>query len=149
MRLTTFTDYALRVLLYVATAPEGRANIAEIAHKYGVSENHVVKVVHQLGKAGLLVNTRGRGGGLRLARPASSINIGHVVRVTEEPSVLVECFDPSGKCAITSACRLAGVLAKAHAAFYEVLDGLTLADLLEKPRRLTHILHSITLENAR
>jgi Rrf2 family nitric oxide-sensitive transcriptional repressor len=148
VRLTTFTDYALRVLLYVATAPEGRANIAEIAQKYRVSEHHVVKVVHQLGKAGLLVNTRGRGGGLRLARPASCINIGHVVRITEEPSVLVECFDPSGRCAISSACRLAGVLAKAHAAFYEVLDGFTLADLLEKPRRLTHILHSITMENA-
>ena len=146
MRLTTFTDYALRVLLYVATAPEGRATIAGIAKKYGVSENHVVKVVHLLGKEGLLLNTRGRGGGVSLARPAADINIGHVVRVTEEPSVLVECFDPSGKCAISSACRLAGVLAKAHAAFYEVLDGFTLADLVERPRRLTHILHSLPIQ---
>jgi Rrf2 family nitric oxide-sensitive transcriptional repressor len=141
MRLTTFTDYALRVLLYVATAPEGRANIAEIARKYRVSEHHIVKVVHLLGKEGLLVNTRGRGGGITLARPAAAINIGHVVRVTEEPSVLVECFDPSGKCAISSACRLAGVLEKAHRAFYEVLDGFTLADLVASPRQIVRLLH--------
>src|SRR5689334_15799529 len=80
MRLTTFTDYALRVLLYIATAPEGRANIAEIAAKYRVSEHHIVKVVHLLGKEGLLVNTRGRGGGIRLARAPRDINVGHVVR---------------------------------------------------------------------
>jgi Rrf2 family nitric oxide-sensitive transcriptional repressor len=141
MRLTTFTDYALRVLLYVATAPGGRANIAEIARKYRVSEHHVVKVVHLLGKEGILLNTRGRGGGISLARPAATINIGHVVRITEEPSVLVECFDSSGKCAITSACRLAGVLEKAHRAFYEVLDGFTLEDLVANPRQIVRLLH--------
>ena len=141
MRLTTFTDYSLRVLLYVATAPEGRANIAEIAKKYRVSEHHLVKVVHMLGKQGLLTNTRGRGGGLRLARAPESINVGHVVRITEEPSVLVECFDPAGHCAISTACRLAGVIAKAHKAFYEVLDGFTLEDLLVNPQRMRRILH--------
>jgi Rrf2 family nitric oxide-sensitive transcriptional repressor len=141
MRLTTFTDYSLRVLLFVATAPEGRANIAEIARKYGVSEHHVVKVVHLLGKQGLLVNTRGRGGGVRLARAPREINVGHVVRVTEEPSVLAECFAPTGKCAITGACRLAGIIARAHKAFYEVLDGVTLEDLLLHPQRMTRILH--------
>ena len=142
MRLTTFTDYSLRVLLYVATAPEGRANIAEIAKRYGVSEHHIVKVVHLLGKEGLLLNTRGRGGGLRLARAPESINVGHVVRLTEEPSVLVECFDPAGKCTITSACRLAGIIGQAHKAFYEVLDGFTLADLVAKPARIVKLLHA-------
>jgi Rrf2 family transcriptional regulator, nitric oxide-sensitive transcriptional repressor len=141
VRLTTFTDYSLRVLLYVATAPEGRANIAEIAKKYGVSEHHIVKVVHLLGKEQLLSNTRGRGGGLRLGRNAAAINVGHVVRLTEEPSVLAECFAPGGACVITGACRLATVLDAAHKAFYEVLDGFSLADLIARPQRMTQILH--------
>ena len=141
MRLTTFTDYSLRVLLYVAIAPEGRANIAEIARKYRVSEHHIVKVVHLLGKEGLLVNTRGRGGGLRLARPPREINVGQVVRITEEPSVLAECFTSGGNCVIDGACRLAGVLAQAHRAFYEVLDGFTLEDLVAKPQRIFRMLH--------
>ena len=148
MRLTSFTDYSLRVLLFLATAPEGRGTIADVARTYRISENHVVKVVHRLGRHGLLANARGRGGGLRLARAPELINVGHVVRITEEPSVLVECFDAEGNCAITGACRLAGVLAKAHAAFYEVLDGFTLADLIERPRRLTQILHFTTMGNA-
>jgi Rrf2 family nitric oxide-sensitive transcriptional repressor len=141
MRLTTFTDYSLRVLLFVATAPQGRARIADIARTYRISEHHLVKVAHHLGKEGLLANTRGRGGGLRLARPAAEINVGHVVRTAEEPSVLVECFAPGGHCAITDACRLAGALRKAHDAFYEVLDSYTLEDLLARPQRMTQILH--------
>ena len=144
MRLTTFSDYALRVLLFLATAPEGRGRIADIASAYRISEHHLVKVVHHLGREGLLANTRGRGGGLRLARPASQINVGHVVRTAEEPSVLVECFAPGGNCAITGSCRLAGALQKAHDAFYEVLDGFTLEDLLARPQRMTHILHNQT-----
>jgi|KBSSwiStaDraftv2_1062776.scaffolds.fasta_scaffold239901_2 Rrf2 family nitric oxide-sensitive transcriptional repressor len=141
MRLTTFSDYALRVLLFLATAPEGRGRIADIASAYRISEHHLVKVVHHLGREGLLANTRGRGGGLRLARPASQINVGHVVRTAEEPSVLVECFAPGGNCAITGSCRLAGALQKAHDAFYEVLDGFTLEDLLVRSQRMTQILH--------
>ena len=141
MRLTTFTDYALRVLLFVATAPEGRARIADIARTYRISEHHLVKVVHYLGKEGLLSNSRGRGGGLRLARPAGEINVGHVVRVAERPTALVECFSPDGDCAITNACRLAVALQKAHDSFYEVLDGYTLEDLLRRPQRMTRILH--------
>jgi Rrf2 family nitric oxide-sensitive transcriptional repressor len=141
VRLTTFTDYALRVLLFVATAPAGRARIADIARTYGVSEHHLVKVVHHLGKEGLLANTRGRGGGLRLSRSPREINVGHVVRVAERPAPLVECFDPDGKCAITNACGLARVLGRAHEAFYEVLDGYNLEDLLARPQRMTQILH--------
>jgi len=141
MRLTTFTDYSLRVLLYVATAPAGHANIAEIAKRYGVSEHHIVKVVHLLGREGLLTNKRGRGGGLRLARAPVEINVGNVVRITEEPSELVECFSPSGKCVISPSCRLAGLIQEAHEAFYEVLDSFTLADLIARPRNMIQILH--------
>ncbi|MGE5615741.1 MAG: RrF2 family transcriptional regulator [Bacillota bacterium] len=140
MRLTTFTDYALRVLLHVATAPEERSTIAQIARAYGVSAHHLVKVVHLLGKEKLLLNMRGRGGGLKLARPARAIGIGEVVRLTEEPSVLAECFQPDGQCKITGRCQLARVLAEAHAAFYEVLDRYTLQDLVANPR-LKAILH--------
>ena len=142
MRLTTFTDYSLRVLLFVATAPGQRANIAEVARKYGVSEHHIVKVVHLLGKARLLANTRGRGGGLRLARGPAEINVGEVVRITEEPSVLAECFSPTGHCVLSPSCRLAGVFREAHEAFYEVLDSFTLADLVARPRGMIQILHS-------
>jgi Rrf2 family nitric oxide-sensitive transcriptional repressor len=141
MRLTTFTDYSLRVLLYVATAPAGRANIAQIAKRYGVSEHHIVKVVHLLGKEGLLINRRGRGGGLRLARAPVEINVGNVVRITEEPSELVECFSPSGRCVISPSCRLAGVFREAHDGFYQVLDKFTLADLIARPRHMIQILH--------
>ena len=134
MRLTTFTDYALRVLLHVATAPEGRSTIAQIARTYGISEHHLVKVVHLLGKEGLLLNMRGRGGGLRLAKPAHAIGVGDVVRATEEPSALAECFQPDGQCVIAGRCRLARVLAEAHAGFYEVLDRYTVQDLAANPR---------------
>ena len=145
----TFTDYALRVLLFVATAPAGRATIADVARTYRISENHVVKVVHWLGKQGVLANSRGRGGGLRLACEPKLINVGRIVRIAEQPTALVECFAPTGDCAITGACRLAGALSQAHAAFYEVLDGFTLADLLANPRRMTRILHATTtMENA-
>jgi Rrf2 family nitric oxide-sensitive transcriptional repressor len=141
MRLTTFTDYSLRVLLYLATTPEGRANIAEMASKYRVSEHHLVKVVHTLGKKGLLLNTRGRGGGVRLARAPREINVGHVVRIIEEPSVLAECFSPAGSCAVASACRLAGILDKAHKSFYEVLDGFTLEDIASPSLPIVHLVH--------
>jgi len=138
---TSFTDYALRVLIYAAARPESRCLTADVATAFGISRHHVVKVVHLLGKEGLLANSRGRGGGLRLARTAASINVGHVVRITERPTALVECFAPTGNCAITNACRLAGALQQAHEAFYEVLDRFTLADLLVRPQRITQILH--------
>jgi len=141
MRLTTFTDYALRVLLYVATAPDRRATIAETAHAYGISENHLVKVAHLLGKEGFLVTTRGRAGGLRLAQPPAAINIARVVRATEGPSALAECFEPRGRCPIAGACRLERVLGEAEAAFYETLQHYTLQDLVSRPRRLAAILH--------
>ncbi len=141
MRLTTFTDYSLRVLLYVAAAPEGRATIAEVANAYRISENHLVKVVHVLGKAGVLFNSRGRGGGFRLAGPAADINIGRVVRITECGDLPAECFDAEhNECVLAGSCRLEGVLHEALRAFYAVLDRYTLADLAVNRRQLARIL---------
>jgi Rrf2 family transcriptional regulator, nitric oxide-sensitive transcriptional repressor len=135
MRLTTFTDYSLRVLLYVAAAPEGRATIAEIARAYAISEHHLVKVVHFLGKEGLLVNTRGRGGGLRLARSPERINVGAVVRVAEGEDRPAECFDRrSNTCALAGACALQGALREALGSFYATLDRYSLEDLRLKGR---------------
>ncbi|ACL57119.1 Rrf2 family transcriptional regulator [Methylobacterium nodulans] len=130
MRLTCFTDYALRTLIYLGTAEPRQSSIAEVARAYGISENHLVKVVHQLGRLGLVRTTRGRGGGLRLGKAAAEIRIGEVVRATEEDLALVQCF-AGGSCAITPACRLRNVLGEALAAFFAVLDRYTLADLLE------------------
>src|SRR5512132_737536 len=137
MRLTSFTDYSLRVLIYVAAQPEGRATIAEVARTYDISENHLTKVVHFLGKAGFLANVRGRGGGLELARPASAINIGAVVRETEGNAIPAECFEEgSAICAISDVCRLRGVLDEAVRAFYGVLDRYTLQDLVRNRQTL-------------
>lgn len=142
MRLTTFTDYSLRALMYVATAPGGHATIAGIARAFGISEHHLVKVVHLLGREGLLLNTRGRGGGLRLARPAAQINIGHVVRITEGGDVPAECFLPErGGCSLGSVCRLQAALARAVDAFYGMLDGYTLEDLVANRAEVVAILH--------
>jgi Rrf2 family nitric oxide-sensitive transcriptional repressor len=140
LKLTTFTDYSLRVLMYVAAAPDGRATIAEVAEAYGISENHLVKVAHFLGAEGLLETTRGRGGGLKLARPASQIRVGHVVKLTENEAV-VECFEDHANCAIARVCRLSGVLAKAMAAFHRVLDETTLEDVVANRNGLHAILH--------
>ena len=143
MRLTTFTDYSLRVLMFLATAPQGRATIAEVAQAYSISENHLVKVVHLLGREGFLVNTRGRGGGLRLARAPRDLNIGRLVRATEGEAAVAECFDPKApRCAIAGACRLAGVLARAAEAFYAVLDDATLEDVVANREALVAILHA-------
>src|SRR5690554_5904718 len=105
MKLTTFTDYSLRVLIHVASATDGRANIAAIAQAYGISENHLVKVVHLLGREGFLLNTRGRGGGMRLARPAREITVAQVVRATEGGDRPAECFRAEGnRCVIAPVC---------------------------------------------
>jgi Rrf2 family nitric oxide-sensitive transcriptional repressor len=130
MRLNSFTDYCLRVLMYLAAEPGRRATVAEIAACFDISRNHLMKVVQFLGKAGLLRNVRGRGGGLELARDPSDINVGAVVRSAEGDARPAECFGPRGSaCAIVPGCRLRGVLAEAVAAFEAVLDRYTLADL--------------------
>jgi Rrf2 family nitric oxide-sensitive transcriptional repressor len=129
MRLTHYTDYSLRTLIYLGLSESRKATIAEISHAYGISENHLVKVVHHLGRLGLVKTSRGRGGGLRLAQSVDKIIVGHVVRQTEEDLSLVECF-ANGACIITSTCRLRGVLGEALAAFLGVLDRYTLGDLI-------------------
>lgn len=132
MRLTRYTDYAVRVLLYLGAQPEKLSSIAEISRAYGISQNHLMKVAHDLGKAGYIEGVRGRFGGIRLARPATEINVGAVVRLTEDGFNLVEC----GSCVIAPACGLTGVLGEALAAFMAVLDGYMLADLLKKRSEL-------------
>ncbi|MGP1681260.1 MAG: RrF2 family transcriptional regulator [Giesbergeria sp.] len=133
MRLTQWTDYTLRVLMYCA-ACDGRAQpvtITEVAEGYGISRSHLTKIVQQLAAAGMLETTRGRGGGMRLMLSASEINVGTVVRATETDFNLVECFDEaSNQCRLSSHCRLQNVLGTAMQAFFEVLDRYTLADLL-------------------
>ena len=141
MRLTAFTDYSLRVLIYVAAAPEGRATVGEIARAFRVSEHHLVKVVQRLGKAGFLENRRGRGGGLRLARPAERINLAEVVRAMEGEDVPAECFARTGnRCALAGGCGLQRALREALAAFHAVLGRYTLADLGASPAKLALLL---------
>jgi Rrf2 family nitric oxide-sensitive transcriptional repressor len=141
MRLTTFTDYSLRLLIYLGTKPESRATIADVAAAYGISGNHLVKVAHRLGRAGLLENARGHGGGMRLARPAKEINIADVVRLTEGGDVPAECFDRArNECAITRGCRLRGALAEAVDAFYAVLSRYTLEDLVRHRAPIARVL---------
>ncbi len=133
MRLTQWTDYTLRVLMYCAaslgrTAP---VTITEIAESHGISRSHLTKIVQQLAARGWLETTRGRGGGMRLALPAESLCLGTVVRATETDFAVVECFEPSlNQCRLNQNCRLKGVLNQATLSFLAVLDGTTLADLV-------------------
>ena len=140
MRLTAFTDYSLRVLVFLAAQPGRRATIAEIATAFDVKENHLTKVVHFLGKAGLLANVRGKGGGLGLAKRPEDIVIGQVVRQTEGVGQPAECFSAEGDCCIARVCRLRGVLGEALNAFYKVLDAWTLADLVHNRQALAKVL---------
>lgn len=134
MRLTVYSDYALRMLMYLAIKDDGLATIAEIADAYGISKNHLMKVAHELGVAGYVETVRGRGGGLRLARPRESISLGDVVRHTEPDMALVPCFAPvDADCAIERCCVLRKALQRAGSAFLDVLDGYSLADLT-RPR---------------
>ncbi len=130
MRLTVYSDYALRLLMYLAVRGDKLATIPQIAQAYNISGNHLMKVVHQLGQAGYLETVRGRGGGIRLARPAADIVLGDVIRFTEPDMDIVPCFAPENQdCPLRRACRLKGALERARLAFLHVLDEYTLADL--------------------
>jgi len=131
MQLTQYTDYSLRVLIYLGTHPDRRVKISEIAEVYDISRNHLVKVVHQLSHNGWITTIRGKGGGMHLTFPPEQINIGTVIRQTEPHMNLLECFDkPNDKCTISAACGLKHVLYQARKAFMRVLDDHTLADSL-------------------
>lgn len=132
MRLTNFSDYALRVLMYAAVRDGALVTIEETAGRYGISRTHLMKVANLLTRSGYLTAVRGRTGGLRLGKPPDKIGLGDVVRATEPDFDLVECF-AGGRCRITPNCRLRGVLGEALAAFVSTLDRYTLADLVLSP----------------
>ena len=145
MRLTVYTDYSLRMLIYLAVKDEELATIGEVADHYGISQHHLTKVAHQLGLAGFIATVRGKGGGLRLARPSREIGLGAVVRRTEPDMALVPCFAsveaPAGRpCPIVPACGLRNVLAEAQQAFMAVLDRYSLADLVKQRTGLQALL---------
>lgn len=149
MKLTAFTDYSLRVLIYLAADPDQRATIAQIAGAYGISEHHLVKVVHFLGQQGWLHNVRGKGGGMELALPPQRIVLGQVIRATEGQAVVAECFAADGgNCCIAPDCRLRGVLREALTAFESVLDRYTLADLVSNRKQLAQILFVAPVQKA-
>ena len=136
MRLTTMTDYALRLLMYVAQQPDRLCTISEVATAYNISEAHLMKITHQLGLAGYIETVRGKGGGIRLARPPREIVVGSVIRQSESDFALAECFAANATCRIQGACCLPAILNEALNAMFLVLDGYTLADLLQRPRGL-------------
>lgn len=141
MQLTYYTDYSLRVLMYLAVNRHRMVNISEIAERYGISRNHLVKVVHNLARGGFIKSYRGKGGGIELACDPAKINIGEVVRYTEGPPKPVECFDlERNRCVITNACGLAEAIGEACDNFFATLDRYTLADLLKRRTRLAKIL---------
>lgn len=141
MRLTIYTDYSLRLLMYLALKEDGLATIAEVAQSYGVSKNHLMKVAYQLGVAGYIETIRGRSGGLRLAKSPNTIILGEVVRHTEPDMAIVTCFKPiNAFCVIQPSCGLRGALQRAQAAFIDVLDGYSLNDLVQPRTRLQSLL---------
>ena len=141
MKLTTHTDYALRVLIQVGLLEGRLVRIAEIAESFGISHNHLMKVVQRLAALGYLETVQGRRGGVRLALPADTITVGEVVRELEVDIPIVECFDgDNSRCRIRGTCVLRGALATAQQAFLESLDAVTLADLLGPRRQLSRLL---------
>ena len=141
MHLTVFSDYTLRVLMYLALDRTRLATIPQIAAAYGISENHLMKVVHQLARAGVVESVRGKGGGIRLALAPEEIRLGEVIRGSEGDAPIVVCLSGDAHaCRITSSCRLKGILVDAFDTLYAALDEHTLADLVEKPRALTQTL---------
>ncbi|MBY0561670.1 Rrf2 family transcriptional regulator [Hyphomicrobium sp.] len=140
MRLTVLADYSLRVLMYLGAHPDRLATIDEIAEAYGISANHLMKVVHRLGQLGFVETQRGRGGGLRLGKSAEKVTLGEVLRAVEDDFQLVECFGTGNTCRITDVCRLKRVLHRALEAYFEVLDDWTLADIIANRKALLGVL---------
>lgn len=149
MQLTFYSDYSLRVLLYLSQMPKDTATITEISDFYKISKNHLVKVVHRLAQLEFIISTRGKGGGIKLARSSDEITIGEVVRKTEPNFNLVECFnEETNRCVITNACRLRGILHQGMEAFFNVLDQYTLAEG-SKITLITQITNHLDLNSKR
>lgn len=143
MRHTLYSDYALRMLMYLAVHPERLCTIEEIANAHGISRNHLMKLAYDLGQAGFVRTVRGRSGGLALGRPPEAINIGELMRHTEEDFLLVECFDVArNRCAIAPRCRMRGIFFEALRAYLAVLDGYSLADVAADPASLRRFLEA-------
>ncbi|KPN13092.1 Rrf2 family transcriptional regulator [Bacillus australimaris] len=142
MKLTNYTDFSLRVLIYLASRENNElSNIQQIADVYRISKNHLTKVIYHLGKRGYVETIRGRNGGIRLGKSPESINIGEVVRYTEDDLVMVECFDPKkNSCIISPICSLKHVLHEALTAYLGVLDQYTLKDLTQNKDALRELL---------
>lgn len=143
MRLTTFTDYSLRVLIYLAVSEHSQSTIREISQRYDISHNHLMKVVQELSQRGYLVASRGKHGGLRLALPSTAIKIGSLVRDMENDFALAECLGDNNHCLLTPACKLRSVFMEALEAFFVTLDAYTLEDIVagRKGAKLSKILN--------
>lgn len=142
MRLSTFSDYSLRVLIFLAVQPDGRGTIEEIAQSYGISRNHLMKVVQTLGRTSFVTTTRGRGGGLSLGRKPEAIRLGNVLRHTEGHAV-VECLgNGPSTCPLDGVCNLTDMFAEAKEAFFAAMDRHTLADAVTRPDTLRGVLQA-------
>lgn len=141
MRLTSFTDYSLRTLIYLAVQPDRFCTVKEVAQAFNLSQNHMIKVVHNLSKENYILSRKGKGGGICLAKDPSEIGIGEVVRVIEEDLSLAECFQKDkNQCLISDCCELKKVFFKAREAFFKVLDSFTLKDVCANKALLMDLL---------
>jgi len=148
MQLTQYTDYSLRVLLFLGLHPDRRCTISEISDAFEINRNHLVKVVHNLSSSGWITTIRGKSGGMELSVPPEQINIGAVVRHTEPHFNLLECFDyETNTCAISPVCALRHALYKARKAFMDVLDGYCLADVLTRPDEIIQLLNTAPVKH--
>jgi Rrf2 family nitric oxide-sensitive transcriptional repressor len=146
MQLTQFSDYAMRTVLYLGCRPERLISVDEISRAYRISRHHLVRVVQSLTELGVVASQRGRGGGMRLAKDPSEINVGWLIRQTEPHFHLVECFDPeTNTCPIAPACGLKGALGRAQQAFLNVLDEYTLDQFVKRKALLLPLLDASLL----
>jgi Rrf2 family nitric oxide-sensitive transcriptional repressor len=147
MNITRYTDYSLRVLIYLAVKDPEQCTISEIAQSYDISKNHLMKVVQSLAQTGYVKAVRGKNGGVSLNETAQRINVGKLVRSLEDKTRLVECFGKNNHCVITPACELKNMFAQAQEAFFVVLDGYSLSDLTNEPQGSSLKRLLLTVEN--
>ncbi len=141
MRLSDYSDYALRLLIQAALRRPHRVTVDEVAETFGISRHHLVKIVYDLGRNGYLQTQRGIGGGFTLGRALENIRVGDVVRLGEETETVIDCIDKPGQpCRLSPACKLKRVLDEAASAFFAVLDSYTLADLVKQPSKIKAVL---------